>query len=125
MKIPSAGFLVMRFLQSASVLIPLCAAAGVNVLAQAPPPLVFTAPSPEPAKTGIAVYASPVIDERGLALWGGASSGFGVGVDLAGRNWTVRSITSMTMLPVGSDSRPTFQQVEILRPVRATKSVAA
>lgn len=101
----------------------MCAAASVDVFAQVPP-LVFTTPAPEPTKTGIAVYASPVIDERGLALWGGASSDFGVGVDLVGRNWAVRSIASMTKLPVGHDSRPTFQQVELLRPVLTTTSAS-
>jgi len=111
----------MRFFKSVSLAAVLSAAGAVDVLAQVPP-LVFTAPAPEPARSGIAIYASPVIDERGLALWSGTSADIGVGVDVVGRQWTVRSITSMTMLPVDGYSRPTFQQVELLRPVRATAS---
>jgi hypothetical protein len=113
----------MRFFRSASLVVVVSAAASVNAFAQAPP-LVFTVAAPEPASAALTVSASPIVEERGLALWGGASSDFGVGVDVVGRGWTVRSIASMTRLPVGSDSRPTFQQVELLRPVLATASMS-
>ena len=113
----------MRFFQSASLVAVVCAVASVNAFAQAPP-LVFTAAVPEPASAGLTVYASPSIEERGLALWGGTSSDFGVGVVVVGRGWTVRSISSMTTLPVGRDSRPTFQQAELLRTVLTTMSMS-
>jgi hypothetical protein len=112
----------MRLFQSASLTAVLCAA-SVNAFAQ-PPPLVFTAAAPEPVSAGLTVYASPMIEERALALWSGASSDFGVGVDIVGGGWTVRSISSMTILPVGRESRPTFQQAELLRPMLATTSMS-
>lgn len=70
------------------------------------------------------VHADAVVEERGLALWDGTLSDFGVGVSLTNRRWTVRSIASMTTLPVGSHDRPTFQQVEVVRPMLAIGSLS-
>jgi hypothetical protein len=57
-------------------------------------------------------------------LWGGSSSDFGVGVDVTSRRWAVRGMTSMTTRLVGSDRRPSFQQVEILRPLFSIRSTS-
>jgi hypothetical protein len=90
-------------------------AAGVtSAMAQAPP-LVFTVAVSEKAPSETTLRASTAIEERGLALWSGNALDFGIGVDLAGPNWSVHSITSMRSLPVGSHLRPTFQQVEVVR----------
>jgi hypothetical protein len=115
-----------RFFQSAALAIALCASAGINAFGQAPP-LVFTGAAPASTSTEPEVRASAVIEERGLALWGGTSSDFGVAVDVSGRRWAVRSIASMTMLKVDNHLRPTFQQVEIVRPLFSigSASVAA
>jgi hypothetical protein len=112
-----------RFVQSAALAVALCASAGINAFGQAPP-LIFTGAAPAPASTSTEpeVRASAVIEERGLALWGGTSSDFGLAVDVSGRRWAVRSTASMTMLKVDNHLRPTFQQVEIVRPLFSTGS---
>jgi hypothetical protein len=114
---------MVRFLRSAGLAFTLCACAIVNALAQAPP-LVFTVVAPERTSSETTLQASTVVEERGLALWGGAASDFGVGVTLSGPRWEIRSITSMTTVPFGSHDRPTFQQVEIVRPVFSTRSMS-
>src|SRR4029077_20862902 len=68
--------------------------------------------------------ASTVVEERGLALWSGTASDFGIGVDLRGPTWMVHSIPSMTMQPVGNHLHPTFQQIEIVRPLFVTASLS-
>ena len=85
---------------------------------------MFTAAAPERASAETTVYRSAVVDERGLALWAGTESDFGVGVDVVGRPWTVRSTTSMTTLPIDGVRRPTFQQVELLRPLFSVNSAS-
>jgi hypothetical protein len=107
----------------AGLTLVLCACAIGNAFAQAPP-LVFTAAAPERAPSETIPQVSAVVEERGLALWGGAVSDFGVGVTLPGPQWTIRSITSMTALSVGGHDRPTFQQLEIVRPVFSTGSMS-
>ena len=114
---------MVRFLRSAGLTFTLCACASINAFAQAPP-LVFTVAAPERTSSETILQASAVVEERGLALWGGAASDFGVGVALSGPQWTIRSITSMTTLPVGTHDRPTFQQIEIVRPVFLTGSTS-
>jgi hypothetical protein len=111
---------MVRFLRFAGLAFTLCACAIVNASAQAPP-LIFTVAAPEPTPSETILRASAVVEERGLALWGGTASDFGVGVALSGRRWTIRSIASMTTLSVGSHDRPTFQQIEIIRPVFSTR----
>jgi hypothetical protein len=113
-----------RLLQSAGLALTLCACAVLKAFAQAPPPLVFTVAVPEQTSSETILRASAVVEERGLALWGGAASDFGVGVTLSGPRWEMRSITSITTLPVGSHDRPTFQQMEIVRPVFSTRSLS-
>jgi hypothetical protein len=101
----------------------LCACAIVHAFAQTPP-LVFTVAVPERTSSETILQASAAVEERGLALWGGAASDFGVGVTLSGPRWEIRSITSMTTLPIGNHDRPTFQQVEIVRPLFSTRSMS-
>jgi hypothetical protein len=112
----------MRFLRCAGLALTLCLCAIVNAFAQAPP-LVFTVAVPERTASET-IQTSAVVEERGLALWGGASSDFGVGVSLSRPRWTIRSITSMTTLSVDGHGRPTFQQFEIVRPVFSTGSMS-
>jgi hypothetical protein len=112
-----------RIFRLTALALTLCAGGVVTAFAQAPP-LVFTVAVPEPTASEVHVRASAVVEERGLALWGGTSSDFGVGVDVAGRRWTVRSITSMTALAVGNHRYSTFQQIEIVRPLFATEAVS-
>lgn len=115
---------MVRFVRSAGMAFALCAGDAVSALAQAPP-LVFTVAVPDyrnPSDT--ILQASAVVEERGLALWGGTASDFGVGVALSSSRWTVRSITSMTTLSVTGRDRPTFQQIELVRPMFSTGSVS-
>ena len=112
----------MRAFRSVLLAAALSAAGALDVRAQAPP-LVFTVAAPEPTETGITIRSSPVVSDRALALWGGASSDLGFGVDAVGRRWTARAITSLNVLPVGNEARPTFQQFELLRSVRSTASM--
>jgi hypothetical protein len=103
----------------------LVVSAAVNGLAQEPEPrLIFTAEVPVRPSAELVRDVSAVVEERGLALWGGAASDFGVGVTLSDRRWTVRSITSMTTRSIDAHSRPTFQQIEIVRPVLAVGSMS-
>jgi hypothetical protein len=101
----------------------LSASVVADALAQSPQ-LVFTAPVPERTPTDISLQASAVVEERGLAMWGGGVSDFGVGVTLSSSRWSVRSITSMTTLSVGSRDRPTFQQIEVVRPLFSAGSLS-
>jgi hypothetical protein len=86
--------------------------------------LVFTVPVPE-RDAGRAVGESlPVIEERGLALWAGTASDFGVGATLSAPKWTLRSAVSMTTLPIDGHRRSTFQQVEFDRSLLSTSVVS-
>jgi hypothetical protein len=105
---------VLRLLRSAALLSSLFTGLTVPALAQTPQ-LVFTAPAPEPSRSEIDVQAGAVVEERGLALWSGSASAFGVGVAVSTAGWTLRSISSMTALTVEERDRPTFQQVEVVR----------
>src|SRR5262245_8599660 len=70
---------------------------------------------PERAPSEAVLQAAAVVEERALALWGGSAADFGVGVTVSRSRWTVRSVASMKTLPLGSQNRPTFQQVEVVR----------
>jgi hypothetical protein len=107
----------------AALVIALTATSVTAAIAQAPP-LVFTVAVPERASSDATVRASAVVDERGLALWSGTASDFGIGVDLTGARWAVHSIASATKLPVGSHFRPTFQQVEAVRSLFFSESAS-
>jgi hypothetical protein len=111
------------FVRSAGWTLTLWACATVNAFAQAPP-LIFTVAAPGQTSSDATLRASAIVEERGLALWSGAVSDFGVGVALSGRRWTIRSITGMTTLPFAGHGRPTFQQIEIIRPVFSTGSMS-
>jgi hypothetical protein len=113
----------MRFGRSAGWTLTVWASAAVNAFAQAPP-LVFTVAVPERTSSEATLRASAVVEERGLALWGGAASDFGVGVALSEHGWTIRSITSMTTLPIAGHGRRMFQQLEIVRPLFSTGSTS-
>lgn len=81
----------------------MCASAAAPAAGQEPQ-LVFTVAAPESAPAADThVRASAVVAERGLALWGGSSSDFGLGVDVAARGWMVSSIESVGLLPLGSN----------------------
>jgi hypothetical protein len=114
---------MVRFLRSAGLAFTLCACAIVKPFAQTPP-LVFTVAAPEQTPSETILRASAVVEERGLALWGGTASDFGVGVSLSAPRWTIRSIASMTTLSVGGHDRPTFQQIEIVRTLFSSGSLS-
>jgi hypothetical protein len=115
--------LVVPTLRLGALVVALGASAVADGIAQSPP-LVFTVAVPDRTSSETTVRASTVIEERGLALWSGTASNFGIGVDLAGPRWTVHSITSMTTLPVSNYLRPTFQQVEVVRSLFSTESAS-
>ena len=77
---------------------------------------------PEGTSSQTVVQASAVVEERGLALWGGSVSDFGVGVAVSRPGWTVRSIASMTTVAMDGHARPMFEQIEIVRPVLSAGS---
>jgi len=114
-----------RLVRSTVLAIALLGASFDRALAQAPQ-LVFTVTPPDvsQAPTTTVTRLSAVVEERGLVLWSGAASDFGVGVTVSTPHWTVRSITSMTTLPLDGRDRPTFQQFEIVRPLLASDRAA-
>ena len=112
---------MVRLFRCATLVLALGASGATNAIAQAPP-LVFTVAVPERTSPETTIRASAVVEERGLALWSGTVSDFGIGVDLAGPRWTVHTISSMTTLPIGNHLRPTFQQVEVVRSLFSTES---
>jgi hypothetical protein len=99
------------------------AGGAASAFAQAPP-LVFTVAVPDTNASATTVRASAAVEERGLALWSGSASDFGIGVDVAGSKWAVHSIASMTALPIQNHLRPTFQQVEVMRSFFSAASVS-
>jgi hypothetical protein len=115
---------MVRCLRTAGLILALGACATVNAAAQDRPPLVFTAASPDRTSPDTALQASAVVEERGLALWSGTASDFGVGVTLSTSGWAVRSIASMVALPFDKHERLTFQQLEIVRPIFSTGSAS-
>src|ERR1043165_1011368 len=104
-----------RILRCLSIVIVIAAAGGGSASAQTPP-LVFTAPLPDasPSQPSISIRSSVVVEERGLALWSGAASDFGTGVEVSTRTWTIRSVASMRTLLIADHLHPTFEQVEIV-----------
>jgi hypothetical protein len=113
---PQRGTIIVRPLRFAAAVLALLACVIVHVSAQAPQ-LVFTVPVPAQTPSEGRLQSSTAVEERGLALWAGTASDFGVGASFSGPRWTLRSITSMTALPVGNNARPTFQQVEVVRSI--------
>jgi hypothetical protein len=93
---------------------------GASALGQTPP-LVFTLPAPD-VTTTVDVRTSTVVAERALALWSGSASDFGIGVDVAGRTWTIHSVTSMHALTSDGHSYPTFTQIEAGRQLWSRRS---
>jgi hypothetical protein len=102
-----------RFFRLAGFAFTLSVAVVTDVIAQTTQ-LVFTAAIPEPTSSDAIERLTPVIEERGLALWAGVSSEFGVGAAVSHSRWTLRSTTSLIALPIDSHTRPTFQQVEVV-----------
>src|SRR5438445_8775877 len=74
---------MVRAFRFAALVVVLGASAVADAPAQAPP-LVFTLAVPDRTSPETTVRGSAVVDERGLALWGGTASDFELGVDLAG-----------------------------------------
>jgi hypothetical protein len=70
------------------------------------------------------VHFSPVVEERGLALWSGTASDIGAGVEVTGGGWSVRAAQSMTFLPVDNHLYSTFQQVEVVRAIVSRHSLS-
>ena len=114
---------MLRLWRSAALTLTIAASAVVRTSAQTPQ-LVFTVAAPERAPSHTSLQPFAAVEERGLALWGGSAADFGVGVAISAPRWTVRSISSMTRLPIDSHVRPTFQQIDIVRPVLSTGSIA-
>jgi hypothetical protein len=114
----------VRLLRSVALSIAFCGCVVVKSAGQTSQ-LVFTAPAPA-QDSSLGPQISPVVQERGLALWAGTTSDFGVGVTLSGSRTAVQSITSMTALPLDGHDRPTFQQIEIVRSLvsRGSLSIA-
>jgi hypothetical protein len=110
---------MLRLVRSAALVIGLSSSFISNASAQELQ-LVFTPAIPELAARA-AAPAAAVVEERGLALWAGFASDFGVGVTVSGSGWTVRSIASMTVLPIDGHQRPTFQQVDVVRRVFSSR----
>lgn len=88
------------------------------------PSLIFTFGVPERAASAAIPRVTSHIEERALALWGGTATDFGTGVSLRGARWTVRSMTSLTTLPIDHHDRPAFQQVDVVRPILAVGPVS-
>src|SRR5262245_60610091 len=103
-----------RLVRTAALVCALAAGAIADASAQQPQ-LVFTMPAPEPRSSTGVQTASAVVEERSLAVWAGTASDFGVGETLSSSRWTLRSITSMTALPIDGRNRPRFQQVDGVR----------
>jgi len=116
---------MLRVLRTVAAACALCGPFAATAFAQTPA-LVFTAPVPgRTSAEPVMQSAAAVVEERGLALWSGTASDFGIGVALSGSRWTVRAITSMTALPiVGGYSKLTFQQIEAIRPLFAHGSTS-
>jgi len=111
----------MRLLPPAALTLALSLCSIGEALAQEPH-LVFTSALPEP--TSAAPEVTAIVEERGLALWSGASSEFGVGAVRSDGRWTFRTITSMTTRPVEGHARPMFQQFDVVRPVLSNRSLS-
>jgi hypothetical protein len=107
---------MVRFARSVALMCALSGGFGVQAMAQVLP-LVFTVPLPERTPSEPTPQLSVLVEERGLALWSGTATDFGIGTTLAGSYGTVRSVMSSRFLPVGDHARPTFQQIEVIRPL--------
>ena len=83
---------MLRLLRSAGVACTLCACASVDASAQTPP-FVFTMTTPVRTSSETTLQGPAVVEERGIALWDGAASDFGLGVARSGALGTIRSIT--------------------------------
>jgi hypothetical protein len=87
-----------------------------------PPQLVFTAPLPDETSHAADIRLSPVVEERGLALWAGSATDFGAGVTLPSARWAVRGVSAMTTSRIDDRERPAFYQFELLHPVFSSGS---
>jgi len=103
-------------------LLLLACTASHAVAQNAPSRLVFTVGVPDSASSQPALNVSMAVEERGLAMWSGSVSDFGVAVEVTQSNWTLRGLTGMTTLPIDGQLRPNLRQFEIVRNVYATRS---
>lgn len=87
-------------------------------------PLIFTFGVPERATASATFRVATEVDERALPLWSGNQTDLGAGVSLGGPRWTVRSMTSLTTVPIDHHDRPAFQQVDVVRPLVAAASLS-
>ena len=88
------------------------------------PPLIFTFGVPERATASASIRVTSEVEERAVALWSGTATDFGAGVSLHRSRWTVRSMTSLTTLPLDHHDRPAFQQVDVVRSIVAAPSLS-
>jgi len=111
-------------LRSAGLLLLLSACSASAAGAQsAPARLTFTVGVPEaPSQPTLSV--SMAVEERGLAMWSGTASDFGVAVEVTKSRWTLRGLTGMTSLPIDGRERPNLRQAEVLRTLYALRSLS-
>jgi hypothetical protein len=114
---------MVRVVRLAGLTLTLCAGAAGHAWAQGLP-LVFTVAAPERTSSEIILRTSAVVEERGLALWSGTAMDFGTGAALSSPHWTIRAITALRTLPFAGQARPTFEQIEIVRPLFAAGSIS-
>ena len=107
---------LFRGLRAAALLAAVSLCAASEAAAQTPE-LVFTVPVPDSRPAEPLPRPFSAVEERGLALWSGAVSDFGVGATVSRRAWTVRSIASMTPAAFVTHDWPTLVQLEVIRPL--------
>jgi len=89
-----------------------------------PPQLTFTIGVSDRATSTPDLHLSIAIEERGLAMWSGRASDFGMAVALSHSRWTLRSVAGMTTLPFEGQRRPNIWQAEAIRQLHATRALS-
>src|SRR5215472_10211368 len=94
-------------LRSAGLLALVFCATSRSYAQDVPTPLVFTVGVPDrTAPSTTTSHLSTAVEERGLEMWSGGAADFGVAVAASNSKWTLRSIASMTTVPVSGGFRP-------------------
>jgi hypothetical protein len=113
----------MRAVRIAAAVVAVVTGYAATASAQTPN-LVFTSALPEARPRVPSTQAFAVVEERGLAMWSGTTADFGVGISVTTPAWTIRSISSITSLPLGPNRRAMFEQLDVVRPLISTTSVS-
>jgi hypothetical protein len=92
-------------------LLLLACTASHAVAQNAPSRLVFTVGVPDSASSQPALHVSMAVEERGLAMWSGSVSDFGVAVEIMQSKWTLRGLTGTTTLPIDQVPPAQFNRV--------------